>query len=312
MDVSSMTSSQQEAVFARHKDILVSASAGSGKTAVLVERVIQLLKDNRDLNIDSMLLVTFTKEAAKNMRERIRKRLLNSQEERLRAQVNRVAIANISTIHAFCEQVIKRYYYVIGLDPQYRLLTDDTEQHLLKEQVFKNLQEYFFGQENEQAAFVKLSQNFVDAKSNVGEGLEEVVDKLYNEANAQPRPEKWLNSLVDNYEVPKSGEWTQSHFYQKNLQPILKRHLEQDLVDLQTNVNHVASLDNEKTTKVVQGDLQKVTQISDAVTNGSSWDELRSLINKKGFQTIRGPKDSTEYQAIKVRRDGVKKDLEGF
>ena len=310
MDVSSMTSSQQEAVFARQKDILVSASAGSGKTAVLVERVIQLLKDNRDLNIDSMLLVTFTKEAAKNMRERIRKRLLNSQEERLRAQVNRVAIANISTIHSFCEQVIKRYYYVIGLDPQYRLLTDDTEQHLLKEQVFKNLQEYFFGQENEQAAFVKLSQNFVDAKSNVGEGLEEVVDKLYNEANAQPRPEKWLNSLVDNYEVPKSGEWTQSHFYQKNLQPILKRHLEQDLVDLQTNVDHVASLDNEKTTKVVQGDLQKVTQISDAVTNGSSWDELRSLINKKGFQTIRGPKDSAEYQAIKVRRDGVKKDLD--
>ncbi|HIX35340.1 MAG TPA: helicase-exonuclease AddAB subunit AddA [Candidatus Limosilactobacillus merdigallinarum] len=310
MDVNDMTTAQQSAVKERNKDILVSASAGSGKTAVLVERVIGLLQDNPDLNIDSMLLVTFTNEAAKNMRERIRKRLLKSDNPQLRRQVNRVAIANISTIHSFCEQVIKRYYYVIGLDPQYRLLTDDTEQHLLKERIFQNLQEYFFGQESEQQAFVDLSRNFVDAKSNVGEGLADVVEKLYNEANAQPRPEEWLDNLVNNYELPQDGEWTKSHFYVHQLQPILKRRLLQDQADLQTNVDNAPSLDDEKKSKIINDDYQLVDQILKAISDGTTWDELRSLISKDDFQRMSGPKSSEEYQAIKTRRDAVKKDLD--
>ena len=310
MDVNDMTTAQQSAVKERNKDILVSASAGSGKTAVLVERVIGLLQDNPDLNIDSMLLVTFTNEAAKNMRERIRKRLLKSDNPQLRRQVNRVAIANISTIHSFCEQVIKRYYYVIGLDPQYRLLTDDTEQHLLKERIFQNLQEYFFGQESEQQAFVDLSRNFVDAKSNVGEGLADVVEKLYNEANAQPRPEEWLDNLVNNYELPQDGEWTKSHFYVHQLQPILKRRLLQDKADLQTNVDNAPSLDDEKKSKIINDDYQLVDQILKAISDGTTWDELRSLISKDDFQRMSGPKSSEEYQAIKTRRDAVKKDLD--
>lgn len=310
MDVNDMTTAQQAAVKERNKDILVSASAGSGKTAVLVERVIGLLQDNPDLNIDSMLLVTFTNEAAKNMRERIRKRLLQSANPHLCRQVNRVAIANISTIHSFCEQVIKRYYYVIGLDPQYRLLTDDTEQHLLKERIFQNLQEYFFGQESDQQAFVELSRNFVDAKSNVGEGLAEVVEKLYNEANAQPRPEEWLNNLVKNYELPQDGEWTKSHFYAHQLQPILQRRLLQDQADLQANVDNAPLLDDEKKSKIINDDYQLVDHMLKAISDGTTWDELRSLINKDEFQRLSGPKASEEYQAIKTRRDVVKKDLD--
>ena len=129
------TPEQTRAINDRNKDILVSASAGSGKTAVLVDRVIKMLKEDRHLNIDEMLLVTFTKEAAKNMRERIRQRLIEDKnDQHMKKQINRLALANISTIHSFCEQLIKRYYYVIGLDPQYRLLTDATEQALLKQQ----------------------------------------------------------------------------------------------------------------------------------------------------------------------------------
>ena len=135
------TPEQTRAINDRNKDILVSASAGSGKTAVLVDRVIKMLKEDRHLNIDEMLLVTFTKEAAKNMRERIRQRLIEDKnDQHMKKQINRLALANISTIHSFCEQLIKRYYYVIGLDPQYRLLTDATEQALLKQQVWEELQ----------------------------------------------------------------------------------------------------------------------------------------------------------------------------
>ena len=110
------TPKQKQVITDQGKDILVSASAGSGKTAVLVRRVIQLLKTHPDLNIDQFLLVTFTKEAAKNMRDRIRSGLLAENNATLKKQLSRLPLANISTIHAFCEQVIKQYYYVIGLE----------------------------------------------------------------------------------------------------------------------------------------------------------------------------------------------------
>ena len=97
------TPEQMRAINDRNKDILVSASAGSGKTAVLVDRVIKMLKEDRHLNIDEMLLVTFTKEAAKNMRERIRQRLIEDKnDQHMKKQINRLALANISTIHSFC------------------------------------------------------------------------------------------------------------------------------------------------------------------------------------------------------------------
>lgn len=316
MNDKDLTTSQKSAVNDRNKDILVSASAGSGKTAVLVERVIRLLKENKDLNIDSMLLVTFTKEAAKNMRERIRQRLLKSDDAHLKKQVNRVAIANISTIHAFCEQLIKRYYYVIGLDPQYRLLTDDTEQHLIKEQVFKDLQEYYFGQESEQQAFIRLSQNFVNAKSNVGEGLADVVEKLYNEANAQPNPEAWLHSLEDNYELPKEGDWKQSMFYQRHLQSILKRRLKQDLEDCQANAEKVDMFENDKLTKIINADQAAVDEMYQALSDSNvSWDQLQSLIDKSAFASLKGIRikvEKDEYQLCKARRDAVKKDIDSI
>ena len=152
------TPQQARAISDQDVDILVSASAGSGKTAVLVDRVIELLKTDPTLNIDQFLLVTFTKEAAKNMRDRIRQRLLNdSVNQHLKAQLARLPLANISTIHAFCEQIIKQYYYVIGLDPKYRLLTDAAEQNLLQEQVWQALEEEWLGQADQQFAALKAA-----------------------------------------------------------------------------------------------------------------------------------------------------------
>ena len=102
MSDTKFTPQQKRAIDARTHDILVSASAGAGKTTVLVDRVIKMLKEDANLNIDQLLMVTFTNEAADNMRDRIRRRLEKEANNRhLRDQINRLAIAHISTIHAF-------------------------------------------------------------------------------------------------------------------------------------------------------------------------------------------------------------------
>lgn len=298
------TPEQERAINDRDRDILVSASAGSGKTAVLVDRVIKLLKENRHLNIDEMLLVTFTKEAAKNMRDRIRKRLVaDSNDQHMKAQINRLAIANISTIHSFCEQVIKRYYYVIGLDPQYRLVTDATEQALLKEQVWDDLQEARFKEDYAKADpsewhFSQLAENFADPKSNVGEGLQDVVEKLYQEANAQPHPDQWLNQAIQNYEFGDEPV-VETPFYQQALLPILNQVLDQLVADWQALAQQASANAFDDVTDLLNDDLAIVQELQASLTT-ASWDELQEKFNYPGFGKLKAHrfKDDPERKAI--------------
>ncbi|WP_295729058.1 helicase-exonuclease AddAB subunit AddA [uncultured Limosilactobacillus sp.] len=313
------TPEQQRAINDRDRDILVSASAGSGKTAVLVDRVIKLLKENRHLNIDQMLLVTFTKEAAKNMRDRIRQRLVaDSNDQHMKAQINRLAIANISTIHSFCEQVIKRYYYVIGLDPQYRLVTDETEQALLKEQVWNSLQEERFKTDYSKADpgdwhFSQLAENFADAKSNVGEGLQEVVEKLYQEANAQPNPDQWLDQAIKNYQFGKQPI-VETDFYQKTLLPILELFFEQLIMDWQGVANEAAMRDFSDLAEVLNGDLTLIKDLQSALTT-VSWDKLQAQVAGIKFGRLKArrfkddPNGKAQYEELKNSRNELKKRL---
>lgn len=313
------TPEQQRAINDRDRDILVSASAGSGKTAVLVDRVIKLLKENRHLNIDEMLLVTFTKEAAKNMRERIRRRLVaDSNDQHMKAQINRLAIANISTIHSFCEQIIKRYYYVIGLDPQYRLVTDATEQALLKEQVWNDLQEERFKADYAKAdpsdwRFSQLAENFADPKSNVGEGLQDVVEKLYQEANAQPHPDQWLDQAVQNYQFG-DAPIVATAFYQKTLLPILEQFFDQLVVDWKELVANATADSFDNLAQVLNEDLTLVKDLQSALTT-ASWDELQAKITGIKFGRLKGqrfkddPGAKAQYEELKNGRNELKKRL---
>ncbi|WP_054695634.1 UvrD-helicase domain-containing protein [Syntrophomonas palmitatica] len=124
------TDEQREAIQNRSCNLLVSAAAGSGKTAVLVERIINLLVEDKNedkLDIDRMLVVTFTQAAAGEMRERISAAIIaelakgNSDEQHLRRQLMLLGRASISTIHAFCTEVLRTYFYLVNLDPQFRI-----------------------------------------------------------------------------------------------------------------------------------------------------------------------------------------------
>ncbi|MGQ4818351.1 UvrD-helicase domain-containing protein, partial [Enterococcus faecium] len=130
--------------------------AGSGKTTVLVRRVIEKVKSGVD--IDRLLIVTYTEAAAREMKERIQvalQKAMNEEQdpERRRHFSRQIALlptANISTLHAFCLTVIRRFYYLIDIDPVFRMLTDETETLLLKEDVWDALREQFYAENQEE------------------------------------------------------------------------------------------------------------------------------------------------------------------
>ena len=126
------TPAQADAIETRGQDLLISASAGSGKTSVLVERVIKEIAED-GLNVDQLLVITFTRLAASEMKQRIKKRLQDRVRELpktdpkadfLRQQLAQLDTALISTIDSFCLDVIRRFYFVIDLDPDFSILTD--------------------------------------------------------------------------------------------------------------------------------------------------------------------------------------------
>ncbi|MFD0897130.1 helicase-exonuclease AddAB subunit AddA [Loigolactobacillus binensis] len=268
------TASQQHAIQDNGRNILVSASAGSGKTTVLVERVIQ--KILQGTNVDDLLVVTFTDAAASEMRERIQIAIQQAlatsvdpqQRQHLSQQLSRVAVAHISTIHAFCLQLIQRYYYVIDLDPVFRLLTDDTEVTLLREDVWSDLRETLY-QDN--PAFGQLTANFSNDRSD--DGLTALVMRLYDFANANPEPDQWLEQLAQAYHLSTTVP-TASDFYQRQLLPLLQEGLDQAGNDLRNGETIAAEQQLDKLVTCLREDQEQVANLA-AQLPTAPWDELR-------------------------------------
>ena len=131
------TDKQRDVIDARDRNILVSAAAGSGKTAVLVERIIEMITDpEKPVNIDELLVVTFTRAAASEMKERVRKVLeeraaKNPEDENLKKQLSYIHNAQITTIDSFCTRVVKEHFEQIEMDPNYRI-GDEVELEMMK------------------------------------------------------------------------------------------------------------------------------------------------------------------------------------
>ncbi|MBZ1510259.1 UvrD-helicase domain-containing protein, partial [Leuconostoc mesenteroides] len=160
------TKNQQRAIEEKGHNILVAASAGSGKTTVLIERLIQKILSG--VSVEKFLIVTFTNAAAKEMRERlevaIEKRLKVADESHkrfLQEQLLILPAANISTIDAYALRIIEMYYHVIGLDPQFRLLSDTAERKLLQQDVLTDVLANFYDENNiHHEQFLTLINNF--------------------------------------------------------------------------------------------------------------------------------------------------------
>ena len=156
------TEEQEKVITLRDRNILVSAAAGSGKTAVLVQRILSKIMDPvKPVDIDRLLIMTFTRAAAGEMRERIERALDQAlaedpDNEHLQRQTNLIHTAQITTIDGFCAYVIRNYFHLIGLDPGYRT-ADEGELKLLQEDVLKELFEDYYAEGDEDfTTFVEL------------------------------------------------------------------------------------------------------------------------------------------------------------
>ena len=197
------TDDQWKAIMAGGQDILVAAAAGSGKTAVLVERMInKVLANVNPINVDELLVVTFTNASAAEMRSRISEALEKAIDEdpasvHLRKQLSLLNRASISTIHSFCLEVIQKYYYLIDMDPSFRI-ADETEAQLMRDEVLEELFEEEYGKANNEA-FFRLVDSFTNDRSDTA--LMDIIRELYDFARSNPDPEKYLQKVAAMYDV---------------------------------------------------------------------------------------------------------------
>ena len=202
------TDSQQRVIDSRGRNLLVSAAAGSGKTAVLVERIIQLITDKeRPLDIDRLVVVTFTDAAAGEMRERIGAAIeekLKEEPENLHLQRQATLIhhALITTIHSFCLFVIRNNFNDIGLDPGFRV-ADTGELELIKQDVLKEIFEKRLENQETKQDFTLLLDTLAAGGSQ--KGLEELILRLYTFSQSFPWPKRWLKQRLKDYRIPEGG-----------------------------------------------------------------------------------------------------------
>lgn len=202
------TREQKQVIDTREKNLLVSAAAGSGKTAVLVERILSLITDpEHPVDVDRLLITTFTKAAAGEMKERIGKALLERlleepDNEWLKKQEALVPRAQITTIHGFCLYVIRNYFHTIGLNPGFRI-ADEGEIRLLMQDTVEELLEE--AHREKRPEFVRFAECY--GSGNKGSGIGDLVIQLYEYAVASPRPAAWLKECAAMYDLPEGASY---------------------------------------------------------------------------------------------------------
>ena len=192
------TNEQKDAIEKKDSNILVAAAAGSGKTAVLVERIIRKIV-NDGIDIDKLLVVTFTSAAASEMRERILEAIYKKLEEepeneKLQKQIVLLGKASICTIHSFCLDVIKNHFFEIDLSSNFRIGNEE-ETELLKQEVLEDVFEELYESEDED--FAKLVDTYTGYRGD--EPLKEIVLNIFKFIQSSPFPEEWLEENVEKF-----------------------------------------------------------------------------------------------------------------
>lgn len=201
---------QLDAIVSEGSNLLVAAAAGSGKTAVLVERIIRKIASNTD--VDRLLVATFTNTAAAEMKDRIKISLERKLEEEpdsehLRKQLALMGKASITTLHSFCMEVIRKYYSLIGLDPGFRI-ANETEIELIRSDVLSELFETRYEKLDEYGPFLQLVNAFGGERGD--DPVFALVERLYLFSRSHPWPEQWLKETADVFRISGVDELEQS------------------------------------------------------------------------------------------------------
>lgn len=303
----SWTTEQQQVIDLRNRNILVSAAAGSGKTAVLVERIVKIITDkNHPVDIDHLLIVTFTNAAAAEMRERIGnaiEKALDEQpgNEHLLRQLTLIHNAQITTIDSFCLYVVRNHFHEIDLEPNFRI-GDEGELKLLREDVLGRVLEQNYEEPSE--AFSDFVEGYASGRTDAA--LNEMILQLYEFSRSYPWPEKWLDSFVGIYRIENREELDRAEWLApltENICFVLK-----DCEQLLKQALAVTQQDDgpDMYEKAVRSDLEKYESLSKLTSfcelsvalSDIKYDRLAS---SRGFEG-----DSDKLELVKSLREQAK------
>ncbi len=301
------TADQQKVIDLRDSNILVSAAAGSGKTAVLVERIIGRITDKQaPVDIDRLLVVTFTKAAAAEMRGRIGEALQQKLEQtpdddNLQRQIGLLHNAQITTIDSFCQHIIRNYFHVIDLDPMFQV-GDETDLKIMKETVLGEVleQKYADARQKENQVFLDAMQMFATGRTD--KEIESIVLKLYELAQSYPFPDEQLEQWKNSYALRSVEEMEQTEWMEKyiaDVQMIVAECEKKAFAAYQISVDGVGL---EAYTPTIQTEWQQIKELRECKT----LQELCDGIGKISFgrlSAIRGNKhDKALQEQIKALR----------
>lgn len=303
----SWTTEQQKVIDLRNRNILVSAAAGSGKTAVLVERIVKIITDkNHPVDIDHLLIVTFTNAAAAEMRERIGnaiEKALDEQpgNEHLLRQLTLIHNAQITTIDSFCLYVVRNHFHEIDLEPNFRI-GDEGELKLLREDVLGRVLEQNYEEPSE--AFSDFVEGYASGRTDAA--LNEMILQLYEFSRSYPWPEKWLDSFVGAYRIETREELDRAEWLApltENICFVLK-----DCEQLLKQALAITQQDDgpDMYEKAVQSDLEKY----DGLSRLTSFCELSGALSDIKYDRLASSRgfegDPDKLELVKSLREQAK------
>ncbi len=300
------TDSQLLAINTVKKNLLVSAGAGAGKTSVLVERIINLIsKVEYDIDIDQLVVMTFTKAAAYEMKERIRHALYEKIKQQpdnqyLSRQLLLLNRSTITTIHAFCSEIVKEYYHALDVDPSFSIVDNTKKEQLIKESLdevfmaeYENNNEQFFALVN------KYGTGYDDSK------LQDLIILIHKFIMSSPNPIEQLDNYVDYYKVDCEDFF--DHPFGKEIKDITKIYL-QDAIE---QTKGALSLINEELyngyLKAISSDLDMLKK--QLLLLSQNYDDMIESISSISFERLgRNSRDADKNisEIVKKIRDVVK------
>ena len=306
------TNEQQAAIDSRGQTLLLSAAAGSGKTAVLVERIIRRLLDKEyPIDITELLVVTFTKAAAAEMRDRIgtalMKALSETKDPRVERQLALLPSAQISTLHAFCQHVIRKYFYTIDLDPAFSIAGEE-ELNLLRRQVLEGVFLSYYEDDEKASILYPLADMFGSDRGD--DILMDTVSRMYTYARSLAWPEHWLKEAARAYDVAPDAV-IDDMVWAGPIKDAVRRILEEDarlydgvLYHLRQREAFAPACD---TFVAEQAALRQAAQ-------ARSWNDLSRFVRAIDFPRLKSLRklsddDKAVWERCKKVRDDVKKDV---
>lgn len=293
------TKEQKSAIYTKDCNLLVAAAAGAGKTAVLVQRIIERIMDKENLtDIDRLLVVTFTNAAASEMKERIGEAISkeldkNPDSKILQRQLTLLNKANITTIHSFCLSVMRNNFHLIDIDPNFRV-GDETETLLLKGEILEELFDYMYEIEDEdkKAIFLELIQSYGGKDDR---RVLNMVEELYNFSQSLPWPENWLLENAEIFNVDDNFDFNDTLWASELINDIkvelkgLKIKMEKsiDIANSNEGLEHYLPI------------LKEDIVMLDDILNSDNWNEIRDIILNVKFSALPRKKIPEDLVEIK-------------